>query len=67
MQLKQTKENLQLQKKEEFVTEESFLRNFTKLFLGGLDEKMMFTFEMYDFDNDGFVTAEDVRIMLSYM
>ena len=28
---------------------------------------MKFTFEMYDFDNDGFVTPEDVRIMMSYM
>ena len=28
---------------------------------------MLFTFEMYDFDNDGYVTAEDIRIMLSYM
>ena len=49
------------------MTEESFLRNFSKVFLGSLDEKMMFTFEMYDFDDDGFVTAEDIRIMLSYM
>ena len=22
---------------------------------------------MYDFDNDGYITAEDVRIMMSYM
>ena len=35
--------------------------------MGSLDEKMLFTFEMFDFDNDGYVTAEDIRIMLSYM
>lgn len=28
---------------------------------------MQFTFEMYDFDNDGYITSEDVRIMMSYM
>jgi len=43
------------------------VRNFIKLYIGDLDEKIKFTFEMYDFDNDGFVTAEDIRIMMSYM
>ena len=38
-----------------------------KIFLGDLDSKMFFTFEMYDFDNDGKITPEDVRIMMSYM
>jgi len=28
---------------------------------------MKFTFEMYDFDNDGFITPEDVRMIMSYM
>lgn len=46
---------------------ESFVRNFVRIFLGDLDSKIKFTFEMYDFDNDGFVTAEDVRIMMSHM
>lgn len=35
--------------------------------MGDLDSKMRFTFDMYDFDNDGFITPEDVRIMMSYM
>jgi hypothetical protein len=54
-------------KKEDFITESSFVKNFTQLFIGELDAKMRFTFEMYDFDNDGFITPEDVRIMMSYM
>jgi hypothetical protein len=41
--------------------------NFIQIFLGTLDEKMFFTFQMYDFDGDGYITAEDVRIMMSYM
>lgn len=28
---------------------------------------MRFTFNMYDFDGDGHITPEDVRIMMSYM
>ena len=28
---------------------------------------MRFTFAMYDFDGDGYITPEDVRIMMSYM
>ena len=61
------KEKLQSIKKEDFVTEKSFVHNFTQLFIGSLDKKMKFTFDMYDFDNDGLVTAEDIRIMMSYM
>ena len=61
------KQKLAYQKKEDFVTLESFVRNFVRIFLGDLDSKIKFTFEMYDFDNDGYVTAEDVRIMMSYM
>ena len=37
------------------------------IFIGDLDSKMRFTFNMYDFDDDGYITPEDVRIMMSYM
>lgn len=61
------KETLQSQKKGDFVTEENFVQNFTTIFIGDLDQKMKFAFEMYDFDNDGYITAEDIRIFMSYM
>lgn len=61
------KKNLEQKKKEEFVTQKSFVSNFTKIFIGDLDTKMKFTFQMYDFDNDGWITPEDIRIMMSYM
>jgi hypothetical protein len=32
-----TKKNLETKKKEEFVTEQSFIRNFTTIFIGDLD------------------------------
>lgn len=40
------KESLQIKRKEEFVTEISFVRNFTQIFIGDLDQKMKFTFQM---------------------
>lgn len=54
-------------KKGQHVTAASFLKNFTTIFIGDLDSKMRFTFNMYDFDDDGLITPEDVRIMMSYM
>lgn len=40
-------------KKHEYVTMASFIRNFTDVFIGDLNKKMHFTFNMYDFDGDG--------------
>ena len=51
----------------DYITEQQFVENFKTIFMGDLDQKMKFTFDMYDFDNDGFITPEDVRIMMSYM
>ena len=51
----------------EYITSRSFIENFTKIFIGSLDTKIRFTFDMYDFDNDSYITPEDMRIMLSYM
>jgi Ca2+-binding EF-hand superfamily protein len=35
--------------------------------MGDLNKKMKFTFNMYDFDNDGYISPEDIRIIMSYM
>ena len=61
------KRNLEEKKKNDYVTEKSFVKNFTCIFIGDLDSKIRFTFNMYDFDNDGLITPEDIRIMMSYM
>lgn len=54
-------------KKDEYVTLDKFVEYFRIIFIGNLNEKIRFTFQMYDFDNDGFITPEDIRIMMSYM
>ena len=40
------KKGLETKKKEEFVTEQSFIKNFTVIFIGDLDQKMKMTFDM---------------------
>lgn len=65
--LDKNQEKKDKEKVEEHVQEVRFIENFIKIFIGDLDQKMKFTFEMYDFDGDGFITPEDVRIMMSYM
>lgn len=40
------KKNLEQKKKEEYVTEKSFIRNFIDIFIGDLDKKMKMTFQM---------------------
>ena len=61
------KKDLEEKKKGDYVTEKSFVDTFSTIFMGDLEGKMRFTFRMYDFDDDGYVTPEDIRIMMSYM
>lgn len=61
------KQQLNQKKQEDYITQESFIKNMVRIFLGDLESKMLFTFEMFDFDNDGYITSEDVRIMMSYL
>lgn len=41
-----TKEAIQEKKKHEYVTMQSFIQNFTNIFIGDLNKKMRFTFNM---------------------
>ena len=38
-----------------------------RLYTGNFEEHINFIFEFYDFDKDGKITSEDVRIVLSYI
>lgn len=38
-----------------------------KVFISDLDSRMRLTFNMYDFNGDGLISKEDVRIVLSYI
>lgn len=39
----------------------------TTLFSESFDKMEKFIFNFYDFDKDGFITKEDVKVVLSYI
>ena len=51
---------------EGFLQIEDFTSNMLKLFSGDYDTLINFIFDFYDFDKDGKITKEDVRIVLSF-
>ena len=44
-----------------------FIENIKLIFIGSLEDKIKFTFKMYDFDKDGLITPEDIRLIMSYL
>lgn len=49
------------------ISEKSFVKGMTRVFLSKTMNKLNLAFNMYDFDNDGKVSREDVRILMSYV
>ncbi|MCQ2817119.1 MAG: protein kinase [archaeon] len=44
-----------------------FIEGMITLFSEGFKKQAQFIFKFYDFDKDGFITKEDVRVVLSYV
>ena len=51
----------------EYLDLESFMKGMLTLFTKGFDELVKFIFSFYDFDNNGKISKEDVRVILSYI
>lgn len=49
------------------ISEAGFVDNFVRVFTGSLETRLRLVFEMLDFDDDSFITPEDVRIVMSYV
>jgi len=49
------------------VVEDSFTELMLRVFSSCTETKMKLTFNMFDFDGDGKITADDVYILLSYI
>jgi len=49
------------------ILEEAFISLMLQVYSSSLDDKMQLTFKIFDFDTDGLISAEDVRILLSYI
>ncbi|MDR3548984.1 MAG: hypothetical protein P4M11_12105 [Candidatus Pacebacteria bacterium] len=44
-----------------------FETGLARLFCNGFDEKVGLIFDFYDFNEDGYVTGEDIKAMLSHV
>ena len=51
----------------EYLSVKSFVEGMLTLFTKGFDELVKFIFKFYDFDNNGEISKEDIRIVLSYV
>jgi len=52
---------------QEGLSEEEFVRGFFKLYMGTFKETTKTIFDLLDFDKDGIIKKEDVKIILSYL
>mgnify|MGYP003297585194 CR=1 FL=1 len=53
--------------KMEYIKVEDFITGMTNLYTGDFNYLCQFVFDLYDFDKDGLISKEDVRIVLSYI
>jgi len=49
------------------ISAEKFYKIMSNIYCSDLIQKMGLVFSLYDFDNDGFIQREDVKIVLSYI
>ena len=49
------------------LCEEEFVDNFFKLYMGSFEETTNVIFNLLDFDKDGIIKKDDVKIVLSYL
>ena len=52
---------------QEGLKEEEFVKGFFLLYMGTFQETTKVIFDLLDFDKDGIITKEDVKIILSYL
>ena len=50
-----------------YINQDEFTSGMTNLYTGTYDQLVSLIFELYDFDKDGKVCREDIRIVLSYI
>ena len=50
-----------------YIDLKEFVYVLFKIYYSDFDEQVKLVFDIYDFDKDGYITKEDVRIILSYI
>jgi Ca2+-binding EF-hand superfamily protein len=53
--------------KDEYIDLKEFVQVLHKIYYSKFEDQVKLVFNIYDFDQDGFITKEDVRIILSYI
>ena len=53
--------------KEERIEQANFVKIMLEIFSSDIDGKMNLVFKIFDFDGDGKISSEDVRMILSYI
>lgn len=53
--------------KNDYVDLREFVHGFFKVYYSNLETKIKLSFDIYDFDRDGYITKEDVRLILSHI
>lgn len=53
--------------KSDFIDLREFVHGFFKVYYSNLETKIKLSFDIYDFDRDGYITKEDVRLILSHI
>ncbi len=55
------------QNKDGYANREEFISSARRLLSQKFEDNIKVVFEIYDFDNDGLVSREDIRVLLSYV
>ena len=53
--------------KDDYLKELEFKKGFLRLFASNFEENIKLVYDLFDFDSDGKVSKEDIRILLSYV
>jgi len=53
--------------KDNYLSLQEFAQNLLSLYSKDFTAKLFLIFSLYDFDSDGYITREDVRLLLSYV
>ena len=50
-----------------YIDLRELVHGFFKVYYSNLEIKIKLSFDIYDFDKDGYITQEDVRLILSHI
>ena len=53
--------------KDNFLNSTEFIEGLQNLYMGDFDSTLEIIFRMLDFDNDGYINKEDIKVILSYL